>query len=264
MYPKIGVTTFGPALDACGCGCNGKSRPSHWLPAGYVQKIVGNGGIPVLLPPLQELHIDSLIKSLDGIVVTGGGDVSPNNYIKDEESVHIAVYRAHGIDYERDHFELALAKYCIANEVPYFGICRGMQILNVALNGTLHIDLSDDKKIPEYHRKPEFGGCIEHHVNILENTELLSMVESERFVVMSNHHQSINQLGRDLAVTSISDDGSIEAIHHQSIPFIFGVQWHPEVEGPDQIYNDLLFKKFISKCNVNYHKVNANEDIMML
>ncbi|MEY2336352.1 gamma-glutamyl-gamma-aminobutyrate hydrolase family protein [Acidithiobacillus ferrianus] len=264
MYPKIGVTTFGPALNACGCGCRGKTRPSHWLPSGYVQKIIGNGGIPVLLPPLPELHVDTIIKSLDGIVVTGGGDVSPKNYIKNEDTILLEVDRAHGIDTERDLFELALAKSCIANEVPYFGICRGMQILNVALNGTLHVDLSDDKKIPEDHRKPEFGGCIEHHVNILENTELLSIVESDRFIVMSNHHQSINQLGRDLSVTSISDDGSIEAIHHKSNHSIFGVQWHPEVEGPDQFYNDLIFRKFIGKCNVKERKVNLKKYFMIL
>lgn len=264
MYPKIGVTTFGPALNDCGCGCRGKSMPSHWLPSGYVKKIIGSGGIPVLLPPLPELHVDQINKFVDGIVVTGGGDISPKHYIIKEESIYLEGDRVHGIDSERDLFELALVKSCIANEVPYFGICRGMQILNVALNGTLHVDLSDDKKAPEYHRKPEFGGCIEHHVNILEHTELLRIVESDRFIVMSNHHQSINQLGRDLSVTSISDDGSIEAIHHQSIPNIFGVQWHPEVEGPDQLYNDLLFRKFICKCNVNDRKVNSKKDLMLL
>lgn len=256
MLPRIGLTTFGPELSACGCGCNGKTRPSHWLPSGYVKKILQNGGLPILLPPVPESYTDEVINTFDGLIVTGGGDISPNRYSSEHSKMDSSDKKIHGVDSQRDAFEISLTRTCIEKGIPLFGICRGMQVLNVSLGGTLHLDLSDDNKNTHTHRRPMVGGCIEHHVNVLDKSPLQKFLAANRFIVMSNHHQSVNRLGDDLVVTSVSDDNTIEAIQYTKNAAIFGVQWHPEVEGPDQDLNDLLFKRFISFCEPHIIKRN--------
>lgn len=244
MKPIIGITTFGPGLTGCGCG--NRTLPSFWIPDGYIAKIVDAGGLPVLLPPSPGLVVTDILANMNGIIVSGGGDVCPRAYkamlTKEEEE------KCRGIDLERDSFELEVARVCVMYGIPYFGICRGMQILNIALGGTLHLDLSDAKIDTSAHRNTEYGGCTEHQVCIVNSSRLRDIVGSDDLAVMSNHHQCVNILGNGLNVSGISYDGIVEAIEYKNNDLIFGVQWHPEVDGTENKKNAMLFQNFISGC----------------
>ena len=149
-------------------------------------------------------------ETCDGLVLPGGGDVDPALYGQADEGCH-------GIDRERDENELAVLRRFIEWKKPVLGICRGCQLINVAFGGTLHQD------IPGHGRTD--GKDHQHEVTTKD--PFLCAIYGERFIVNSAHHQSVDKLGEGLRALQWADDGTIEAIRHETLP-IFAVQWHPE------------------------------------
>jgi putative glutamine amidotransferase len=184
----------------------------------YAAAVSLAGGTPRLLP-CQEAPTAATLAGLDGLVLTGGGDVEPERYGE------VRRPETGGVDPERDRWELALVQQAFAAALPVLGICRGVQVINVACGGTLFQDLAD--VTPQQHLVPHPRDEAVHTVRILGGSRL-SMVEDATWVgVNSIHHQAINRLGEDLVATAWAEDGLVEAVEHPTLP-VLGVQWHPE------------------------------------
>lgn len=212
--PIIGVTTY--ATDA---------EWGYWrlkaalIPLDYVDAIEAAGGRALLIPPSQA-GAKETVAALDAVVFTGGSDINPARY---GEAAHAETF---GIDDRRDEGELALLREALAAGIPVLGICRGIQLLNVALGGDLH------QHLPEVvghdgHKHDPPGTFLQHDVAIASETKLASILGS-RATVCSHHHQGVRELGAGLIVTATAEDGSVEAIELPGSGFVMGVLWHPE------------------------------------
>ena len=196
------------------------------LPDRYVAAVTASGGIPVLLPPAP--LIDQAVARLDALVLAGGGDVDPVRYGAQRDP------SCGPASDERDSAELALAAAALAAGVPVLGICRGLQVLNVALGGTLHQHLPD--LVGHDGHAPVPGGYGAHEVSVAPGSRLASILNRTDLtdhlpvVVPTHHHQAIDALGAGLAATAWATDGTIEAaeLDPAQHPFAVGVQWHPE------------------------------------
>ncbi len=207
----------------------------------YIDSVFAAGGIPVCIPPIEdEGDFDTYIGMLDGILFTGGADVSPVCYGEEplREINYIAPYR--------DHSELGLFKRAYEKNVPIFGICRGNQLINVALGGTLYQDIN--RQMPDsYGHYPEDTPSNElyHSVNILEGSRLKGIMGEEKLYVNSFHHQAVKVLGTNLKVAALSKDNIIEGIEAVDERYLLGVQWHPECLTKKYPEFLKLFKSFV-------------------
>lgn len=202
--PLIGIT----------CGSIGGDPGKYGQNRSYVKAVEDAGGIPLLIPP--QSSIDELFEVLDGIVFTGGGDVEPTVY-DDENRGSV------GIDAERDATEIALAREAASRGTPILGICRGQQVINVALDGGLLQDVGD-------HRQPDSRDAVTHAVEVLPGSRLAEVLGAQ-VQVNTFHHQVVDpeRVGRGLKVTAFSSDGNrfIEGLESED-GAIVTVQWHPE------------------------------------
>ena len=211
----------------------------HRLGDSYVKAVTQAGGVPVLLPNNLDIStVEEIAEGLDGILFSGGGDVDP--IIFGER----ATDKLGAVTPRRDDFELALAKYVIEKtEKPVLGICRGIQVLNVAMGGTLHIDLPSDGKL--CHSLTMYPRNVRSHEISVQPGTRLEQVMGLQGKVNSFHHQAIKDIAEGLQVTAVSaDDSVIEAVEVPGDRYILGVQWHPEelVEFPEARE---LFRSFI-------------------
>ena len=242
LTPLIGITTYGQDEE--------KKFP---LPREYVDAVRRGGGTPLLLPP-GETNIERLLLGLDGLILAGGGDVHPRTYGGDP---HDTVYMA---DLERDTTEIALTRRAIASGHPTFGICRGLQIINVALGGTLHQHLPEVVGETVKHRLPprEPTG---HVVKVQSNSRLSTIMLGDtvetaeaknnrrhNFNIASWHHQAIRDLAVGLKVVAHAADGTIEAVEMVDHRWLIGVQWHPEMTAGGDEHQQRLFDEFIRAC----------------
>ncbi len=183
------------------------------------------GGVPVVLPPvLGPVH-----ESLDviaGLIFPGGGDIHPEHYGGD---VHDANY---GICHERDHFELVLARAAVERDLPILCVCRGMQVLNVALGGDLIPHIPDVFGTRVVHRTPDVQ-AIPHEVDIAPGSRLARVYGKTRVTVQSVHHQAVGRLGDGLKAVAWATDGVIEAVESDRHDFVVAVQWHPELDADE-------------------------------
>jgi putative glutamine amidotransferase len=170
--------------------------------------------------------VTEILAATDGVLLTGGGDVDPAFY---GELPHPSFSAA---EPGRDQFEIALARQALAADLPLFAICRGIQVLNVALGGTLVQDVPDQRPGALGHRIPEPPASIAHDVAVTPGSLLESIlgdaVVNGRCPVNSRHHQAVNAAGRGLIVTAVAADGIVEAVEDPTRRFCLGVQWHPE------------------------------------
>lgn len=213
MRPLIGISSYGRAGE----------RQTFSVPCEYVDVVRAAGGVPVILPPVDG-EIPEGLDAVQGLILPGGGDVDPAHY---GGGHHDAVY---GISAERDRFELTLAKAALARpRLPILCVCRGMQLLNVALGGDLvpHIPDRYGERIP--HRGPQLKP-IPHAVRLAEGSRLASVLSTDDLMVQSIHHQAVNRLGAGLRAVAWSEDGVVEAIESEHHDFVVAVQWHPELE----------------------------------
>ena len=231
MIPLIGVTTY--VADA---RWGAWERRAAVLPASYFGLVASAGGRPLLLPPPATAvggpgaGADDVVAVLDALVLTGGGDVDPSSY--GEEPVPEVA----GVDPVRDESERALLASALRVDLPVLAICRGCQVLNVFLGGTLHQHLPDAVGNTDHRRISYVFEDVE--VATVPGTRTAAVFGAAT-TVRCSHHQAIRDLGRGLVVTASAGDGVIEAVELPSAKFVLGVQWHPE-EGLDQRPFDAL------------------------
>ncbi|WP_306796287.1 gamma-glutamyl-gamma-aminobutyrate hydrolase family protein [Nocardia sp. XZ_19_369] len=193
------------------------------LPASYVQMVVAAGGIPVLLPPAGVARPE-LVARLDGLVLTGGADVAPARYGA----------REHALTYtrpDRDESEFELVALARAARLPVLAVCRGMQVVNVALGGTLVQHLPDVVGHAEH--SGTVGGFTVTEVVTVAGSKVAA-IAGPQVKANCHHHQAIDVLATELVATAHATDGTIEAAETADGPFLVGVQWHPEVDAVDR------------------------------
>src|SRR5262245_15816834 len=214
VRPLIGISTYARAGE----------RPCFSVPCTYVDAVVAAGGIPVLLPPVA--CAATVLEGLGGLLLPGGGDVTPDHY---GGAPHATNY---DVCSERDAFELALVRAALGRDgFPILGICRGMQILNVALGGDLIPHLPEQYGDGVAHRTPDVKP-VRHAVTIEERSFLGDVHGETEMVVHSIHHQAVGRLGGGLRAVAWSSDGVIEAIESPA-HVVIAVQWHPELDAPE-------------------------------
>lgn len=223
--PVIGLTTY---LEQSQTGV--WDVPASFLPKAYFEAVNNAGGIAVLLPPqpVDAAIAARVLDSLDGLIVTGGKDVDPARYGHEAHPTTDEPRR------DRDAWEDALLTAAIDRGLPFLGICRGLQVLNVALGGTLHQHLPEVIGSERYNAGS--GNFSVTTARLTEPgivTDLLS--ETPTLDVKSYHHQAIDKLAGGLRVSAVSDDGIVQAVELPGVPFGVAVQWHPEEDAAEDI-----------------------------
>jgi len=237
--PMIGLTSH---WDSQRCG--------YWMLPYYFKCVEAAGGIPVLLPYLSdEEMLRQAAQELDGVLLTGGVDVTPAFY--GEETLE----SCGEICAERDRMEKVLFEVALAADKPMLGICRGIQVINVLLGGTLYQDVPTQMQAAEQvcHRAnpPHYDHI--HEVEILPQTPLYELLGAERVLVNSMHHQAIRVLAPELAAMAYAPDGVIEAVYMPKAHYLRAVQWHPERLEEDEA-SRALFSDFVCACKPQISK----------
>ena len=202
------------------------------LPRNYVEAIRHAGGFAVMLPPDASLVEDpeEALELIDGLVLAGGADINPASYGQAQHA------ETAGTVLERDAFEIALVRAAIERDLPVLGICRGMQLLNVALGGTLLQHLPERFGHHEHRRVVGSFDGADHDVDVSEGTLAMRVVDEASHATKSHHHQGVDRLGEGLRVSAISPgDGLPEAIELPGKRFVLGVQWHPEADAASPV-----------------------------
>ena len=202
------------------------------LPYAYVDQVARAGGVPMLLPPLGGQRMArAAVAPLHALVLAGGPDIDPQRYAAQADP-HTADVRP-----ERDAWELALLDAALERDIPVLAICRGAQLLNVSLSGTLHQHLPDTIGHESHRPAPAEYGPVEI---ALDPDVLPGSLLGRRISVPCYHHQAIDRLGRDLTVTARALDGTIEAVQLAGHAFVVGVQWHPEQDADTRLFDGLV------------------------
>ena len=224
--PLIGLTTYARNAES-------------WfrLPAQYVDSVRRAGGLPVLMPP-GERHLAQWLATLDGLVLTGGGDLGHASY---GGTPHPTVY---DVDPDRDADEIELARHLARSDLPGLCICRGMQVLNVALGGTLIPHLPDVVGDAVAHRTPD-AQPTPHDVQVAPASRLARVLEATAVRPMSWHHQAVHDLAPDLEVVARAPDDTIEAVELGDRPHLLAVQWHPELTSAEDAAQQRLFDALV-------------------
>ena len=229
LAPLIGITTS-VTVD--------KSPERAYVNLAYIRAVQDAGGIPLLLPPHLTAPVQAALwERLDGLVLTGGGDIDPARFGQARHPKTDDVAPA------RDELELGLTRRALDEDVPLFAICRGIQVLNVALGGTLVQDLPSERPSSIAHTQREPRHESTHAVKVMgEGTRLGRVLGSLEVSVNSMHHQAIDRLGFGLREVAWSPDGVIEGVELPGDDhFVLGVQWHPEeLVGHDQAARNLF------------------------
>lgn len=217
MLPIIGITTTRTVSKT--------PLPLHAANEAYIRSVRNAGGLPMLIPVSHSAgDADELLARLDGVLLSGGGDMEPALFHGEPNP------KVYGIDAERDTIELALVRRAAETGVPFLGICRGCQVINVAFGGTLYTDIADQKAdalkhdyFPDYPREH-----LAHAVSIDPGSRLAEILGTVQPQVNSLHHQGIRQVAESLTPTAAAPDGIVEALELNGHPFGLAVQWHPE------------------------------------
>ncbi len=236
MRPLIGITT-----DS---GTNRHGQPLTELNDAYSRAVQQEGGIPLLIPSMvtEEARGD-LFGRLDGILFSGGGDVEPRRYGLEFSG------RLVGVDAARDDLELDLIRRACGAPKPFLGICRGCQVLNVALGGTLHADLPVDPGGPIQHDLPgSERAVLVHDVRLVADSLIGRILGEGPMHVNSHHHQGIHSVGSGLRAIGSAPDGLVEVVELKNHPFGVAVQWHPEWL-TDQEPMRKLFRSFVEAAS---------------
>lgn len=191
----------------------------------YIQAVQRAGGIPILIPAnTSPSALEQILPHLDGLLLTGGGDIDPAHF---DGQAHPRVY---DIDPERDDLELALVQRAARSDLPFLGICRGAQVINVALGGTLYTDIGDQHpQHPRHDFSPGWPRSYPAHlVSVKDNSRLFHLLNSSTVEVNSLHHQGILDVAPALQASAFAPDGLVEGVELPGHVFGVGVQWHPE------------------------------------
>jgi gamma-glutamyl-gamma-aminobutyrate hydrolase PuuD len=241
------------------------SRPAGHvaLSERYVQSLHRAGARVILLPAITDAPAcdpGELLAPADGLLLIGGGDLDPSTYGQEPHP------RSYGFNAFRDDMELELARYALAKDIPVLAICRGCQVVNVALGGTLHQHLSEHPGFDDdMHGRPHDMYLGEHLVDIEPGSHLARAIGGLRASrCTSAHHQSVDRLGSGLRVTGRAEDGCIEAIEPlRPHPFAIAVQWHPEMTAETDSEQQALFDALVAAAaarrdRTRLHRVPAS------
>jgi putative glutamine amidotransferase len=229
--PLIGIcaavepATFGPWTD----------EPAVLLPISYPRAVQTGGGIAIMLPPdeLTEDSPDELLDRLDALILGGGADLDAGSHGAEPHPETV------GTNPDRDRFELALARRALERDLPVLGVCRGMQVMNVAAGGKLEQHLPD--AVGHDRHRPVPGQWAEHEVNLAPGSLAARVTGAERLMVKSHHHQGIAELGEGFEATGwAADEDTVETIESPNGTFVIGVLWHPEEDPDDGIIPALV------------------------
>ncbi len=189
----------------------------------YSQAVLNCGGAPVLVPISQsKCSLTAICGLLDGLILSGGPDINPRFY---KDAPHRGLK---DVDENQDEMELELTRQALAAGVPILGICRGLQLLNVAMGGTLYQDIAMQAPKACNHCPRADRSTVTHKVRIEPDTRLQGTLQRRSLWVNSKHHQAVKQPAPGLVISAVASDGIIEALEDPSRPFLLGVQWHPE------------------------------------
>jgi putative glutamine amidotransferase len=240
------TTTAAPGTARPVIGISAYSQNARWgswdlpailLPKRYADMVIRAGGLPVVLPPTD--GVTGVLPRLDGLVLSGGGDLDPALYGAEPHA------KAGAPNPARDSAELELWKVALASGLPVLGICRGLQVINVALGGTLHQHLPD--LVGNDSHSPEAAGYGNHKVSVASGSQLSAILGRTEAAVRTHHHQAIDRLGTGLVATAWTDDGVIEAVEFgqpdgdaRSSGFMVAVQWHPEAGDDPSLFAALI------------------------
>lgn len=228
MRPLIGITT-----DIQKATFGAWEEESALVPTDYTRAVEAAGGRPLLIPPSDDGHKETL-DVLDGIIFSGGSDVGPDTYGHDPHP------ETKGVLEERDKAELALLEAALERDMPVLAVCRGSQILNVGLGGDLVQHLPDLVGHDDHKHTP--GEYADHDVSVDPDTRLGALL-GDHAPVKSHHHQGFGRIGSGLREAAHADDGTVEALEDPSRRFALGVLWHPEA-GEDT----RLFEAFVEEA----------------
>jgi putative glutamine amidotransferase len=224
--------------------------PSWVMNQRYFLAVTAAGGVPWMIPLLHDDPgtLREIYQRLDAVVLPGGVDLDPATY---GEPLHPGCGQ---IDPARDQVELQLARWAVADGMPLLGLCRGIQVINVAMGGTLWQDI--ESQLPQalkhdYWPSAGYGrDYLAHPVELAPASRLRELLERDRFLVNSMHHQAIRELSPALVATALAPDGVIEGIEARAADrFLLGVQWHPEVFEPTDVPTRRLFRELTAAAN---------------
>ncbi|MBD1371231.1 gamma-glutamyl-gamma-aminobutyrate hydrolase family protein [Hazenella sp. IB182357] len=231
MKPVIGITM---SLE---------HEQKQTLRKDYSDSVIVAGGMPILLPYCTEQEVVmQMVEQIDGLVLSGGGDIDPSLF---DEDPHPELRE---LTPQRDHMEMQLIKQCQIAQKPILAICRGCQILNIALGGDMYQDLGTQKDFVIQHTQQAPRSYASHQITIQKESALYQILGKSRHKVNSYHHQANRRLAPSLRAVAWSTDGVIEAIEQQEGAPIMGVQWHPECMTQTDIDARKLFAWFVQIC----------------
>lgn len=222
----------------------GSERPIYGNNRTYVHAVERAGGLPILIPMLTDPHdLEDLFPRLDGILFSGGIDLQPSLYGEQK------LPETDELDPQLDTFEMTLATWALQEDIPILGVCRGMQLLNVFLGGSLYQDITNQRPGSLEHRRRDLPRTALTHTVTIEEGSLMEKILGTRQVwVNSLHHQSIKEPGKGVYISGCADDGIAELMEVPGHRFVLGVQGHPE-----EIYESVpafarLFRAFVCAC----------------
>ena len=218
-------------------------RESCWMLPGYMQGVEQAGGVPVMLPLTRDRgELERLAAACDGFLLTGGQDVAPALYGGADPG------RCGELCPERDAMETALLALARAQDKPVLGICRGIQLFNAALGGTLWQDLPTQcPSEVDHHQSGNYASPI-HTVALQPGTPLAELLGSAPLPVNSLHHQAVRTLAPALAPMAVAPDGIVEAVYEPGRTFVWAVQWHPEFSWQTDANSRAIFRAFVDAC----------------
>lgn len=236
MKPVIGLTSQSEEI---------KGTKLNKLKYTYINALEAAGAIPIVLPNLKYVEdVEVILGRVDGILFTGGEDISPLLFGEQPKRETI------DISYERDRMEMELFRTAYKKGTPILGICRGLQLINVSLGGTLYQDIPSQVENSHGHLSSYDVKGGYHSISILKDTRLSDIFEEEKIFVNSQHHQSIKDLADGLKINSIASDGVVEGIELRSSErFLLGVQFHPECMAFSDEKFLKIFSYFTKKCS---------------
>ena len=246
MKPIIGITMNYIKEDEFFIkqGVGTKRQEWHALPSDYTNAIIKAGGIPILIPCTDDLDTTKeILDGVDGVLMSGGNDIDPIIFGKKSDS------KTGIVSVERDMQDLFTAEYIIKEtNKPFLGVCRGMQVLNVALGGDLHVDLVNAGY--DYHsinNTERYQPT--HKIEIDQNSILFDVFKSTITYINSYHHQAIDRVADGLKIIAVSEDGVIEAVESDNNErFVLAVQWHPEMMAIKNELQQEIINKFVDSC----------------
>ena len=209
----------------------------------YIHSIEQSGGLPLLIPYVKNQDLlKEAITLCDGVLFTGGGDADPALYGE------ATLPECGKIEPMRDTLDMAALRIAIDQKKPILGICRGIQMINIALGGTLYQDIPSQYQTEIPHSQTTGLHAYSHSVRIVKDTPLYSLLQENEIPANSFHHQAIKDLGRGLVPMAYAPDGIIEAVYSQELPYLRGYQWHPERLWQIDADNLAIFTEFVKTC----------------